>query len=164
MEVEAANPGASMTPGLAGGLRDPSFVLRIRLPRCHVCGLLSSPTCPDSPGICALGRRRRPSGRLERGLPLRRRRRRVAGRRRALTPSAGWPPSTQGICGTGLAPYLRNRPLVSAGAWSDCGGMGMWPVWGSEARGDLRGMGRGAWPAGCRIAGFAVFCELPEGG
>ena len=59
-----------MTPGLADGLRDLSFVLRIRLPRCHVCGLLLNPTCPDSSGIHALGRRRRPSGRLERRAPV----------------------------------------------------------------------------------------------
>ena len=43
-----------MTPGLADGLRDLSFVLRIRL---RVCGLLSNPACPGSPGIRAAGAR-----------------------------------------------------------------------------------------------------------
>ena len=42
--------------------------------------------------------------------------------------------------------------------------VGTWPVWGSEAHGDLRGMGCSVWPARCEIADFAVFCELPEGG
>ena len=66
-KVETANPGAGMTPGLACGLRDLSFVLRIRR---RVCGLLSSPTCPDSSGIHALGRRSPPSGRLGRRAPV----------------------------------------------------------------------------------------------
>ena len=39
--------------------------------------------------------------------------------------------------------------------------MGTWPVWGSEAHGDLRGMGYNVWPARCGIADFAVFCEFP---
>ena len=56
-----ADPGASVTPGLACVICHPSCAIRRR-----VCGLLSGPTCPDSPGIHALGRRRRPSGRPER--------------------------------------------------------------------------------------------------
>ena len=42
----------SVTPGLADGLRDPSSVLRIRR---RICGLLSGPACPGSPGIRAAG-------------------------------------------------------------------------------------------------------------
>ena len=56
-----------------------------------------------------------------------------------------------------------NRSLVSSGAWSDCGCMSIWPVWGSEACGKQPGMGCGVWPAKRGLAGFAVFCELPEG-
>ena len=41
--------------------------------------------------------------------------------------------------------------------------METWPVWGSEAHGDLRDMGCSVWLARCGLAGFAVFCELPEG-
>ena len=44
-----------MTPGLAGGLRDPSFVLRSRLLWRRICGLLPGPACPGSPGIRAAG-------------------------------------------------------------------------------------------------------------
>ena len=46
-------------------IRHPSCAIRRR-----VCGLLLNPTCPDSSGIHALGRRRRPSGGLERGAPV----------------------------------------------------------------------------------------------
>ena len=141
------------------GPRDPSFVLRIRR---RVCGLLLNPTCPDSSGIYALGRRRRPSGRLERGAPLRRRRR-VAKRRHALTPSTGCPSSqSQGVCGDRLAPGLRCRRRWSRRAHGQTVA-----VWGYCPYGDPRRAGSSqAWAAvhglrgvGLRTLRFFVNCR-----
>ena len=42
--------------------------------------------------------------------------------------------------------------------------MGTWLVWGSEARGDLLGMGCSVWPARCEIVDFADFYEFMESG
>ena len=58
-----------MTPGLADGLRDLSFVLRIWLPGRRICGLLLNPTAPVPRGSAPPGRSCPPSGRLERRAP-----------------------------------------------------------------------------------------------
>ena len=149
-----------MTPGLAGDLRDPSFVLRIRR---RICGLLPGSACPGSPGIRAAG------ASLQAGLnagphcDVGAASRGDAMPRRPFVVGAGNLRKPVGRVGLGGP----DAGLVECGV--DCMA-GVWIVWG--IRGNCMGI-LGAWGSARRglqcmayemlDCGLAVFCGLPKG-
>ena len=146
--------------------------------RRRICGLLSSPTCPDSSGIHALGRRRRPSGRLERRAPSSPHREATpyhdahaplagAGNLNELVECVGLRKPAAGLSGYEASwrddpPWMLCRPAKTRAGFGERRVRLM--VWEYGPHGDLWSMATAYGLAGCETADFVDFCELLEDG